>query len=75
MNTTIIILFLIIVAGLVCITLIQQRKIKTLQDKLDEPRDIFVPLDIRIKMIEDYFTIRRLEATVNRLTKKKKQTK
>ena len=59
MNTTIIILFLIIVAGLVCITLIQQRKIKTLQDKLDEPRDIFVPLDIRIKMIEDYFTIRR----------------
>ena len=75
MNEAIIILFLIIVAGLVCITFRQRDKIQTLEDKLNESEPIFVPLDIRIKMIEDYFTIRRLQATVNRLTKKKKQTK
>ena len=70
-----VILHLIIVAGLVCITFRQRDKIQTLEDKLNESEPIFLPLDIRIKMIEDHFTIRRLQATVNRLTKKKKQKK
>jgi hypothetical protein len=75
MNDTIILILIVIVAALVFITFRQLDKIQELEDKLNESDPIFLPLDVRIKMIEDHFTIRRLQATVNRLNNKKKQKK
>ena len=75
MDTTIILILIVIVAALVFITFRQLDKIQELEDKLNESDPIFLPLDVRIKMIEDHFTIRRLQATVNRLNNNKKQKK
>jgi hypothetical protein len=75
MNDTIILILIVIVAALVFITFRQLDKIQELEDKLNESDPIFLPLDVRIKMIEDHFTIRRLQATVNRLNNNKKQKK